>query len=90
MSDQQLQHLVRMVNQIAANQHGDEAQAAEQVATHLKKFWARSMKRQIIDYAETDGSELSPISRLAVARLGALSAPPGNGMPTSSAGRTAS
>jgi len=63
--------LIKMINQISANNrhHGDDAQAAEQVATHLKKFWARSMKRQIIAYADTDGSELSPVSRLAVERL---------------------
>lgn len=67
--------LIKMVNQIGANNlhHGDDAQAAELVATHLKKFWARSMKRQIIDYADTDGSELSPVSRLAVARLQTMS-----------------
>lgn len=71
MSDQQLQHLIRMVNQISANNlhHGDEEQAAEVVATHLRKFWARSMKQQIIEYAEADGLELSPVSRLAVKRL---------------------
>ena len=39
------------------------------VATHIKKFWARSMKQQIINYAESDGLELSPVSRLAVKRL---------------------
>lgn len=69
MSDQQLQHLVRMVNQIAANQHGDKAQAAQSVATHLQKFWARSMKAQIIAYLDDNGSELSPLAREAVVRL---------------------
>lgn len=71
MSDQQLQNLIKMVNQISANNlhHGDEEQAAEVVATHLRKFWARSMKQQIIDYAESDGRELSTLSRLAVKRL---------------------
>ncbi|WP_328187819.1 formate dehydrogenase subunit delta [Marinobacter sp. OP 3.4] len=71
MSDQQLQNLIRMINQISDNNlhHGDEGEAAEVVATHIKKFWARSMKQKIIDYAESDGTELSTVSRLAVKRL---------------------
>lgn len=71
MSDQQLQNLIKMINQISANNlhHGDETATAEIVATHLKKFWARSMKAQIIDYAEHGGAELSPTSKLAVERL---------------------
>ena len=71
MSDQQLQNLIKMINQISMNNlhHGEEHQAAEVVATHIKKFWARSMKQQIINYAESDGLELSPVSRLAVKRL---------------------
>ncbi|MDW5376999.1 formate dehydrogenase subunit delta [Halomonas sp. HP20-15] len=69
MSDQQLQQLVKMVNQIAANQHGEEAQAAQRVATHLQKFWARSMKAQIIAYLDEGGAELTPLAREAVLRL---------------------
>lgn len=71
MSDEQVQHLVRMINQISANHchHGNDEAAAEAVATHLRKFWARSMKQQIIRYAEGDGAGLSAVSRLAVSRL---------------------
>jgi len=80
--------LIKMINQISANNrhHGDDAQAAEQVATHLKKFWARSMKRQIIDYADKDGSELNPVSRLAVARLKTMSSTVRDWEETSDAG----
>lgn len=71
MTDEQLHHLIRMVNQISANNlhHGDEGEAAHVVADHLKKFWARSMKAQIIAYARDDGAELSPVSRLAIRQL---------------------
>ncbi|WP_323127272.1 formate dehydrogenase subunit delta [Marinobacter sp. JSM 1782161] len=67
----ELHHLIQMINQISDNNlhHGNNAQAADKVATHLKKFWARSMKQQIIDYAGSDGSELTDVSKLAVARL---------------------
>ncbi|ARS52147.1 formate dehydrogenase subunit delta [Kushneria konosiri] len=67
--------LIKMVNQISLNNryHDSDEAAAEQIAGHLKKFWARDMKRQIIDYAEQDGSELDPLSRLAVSRLKTMS-----------------
>lgn len=69
MSDQ-LQHLIKMINQISANlDHGDPNKAAEETATHLKKFWARSMKQQIIEYADSDGSDLNAVSKLAVEQL---------------------
>lgn len=69
MSDRQLRQLIHMVNQIAANQHGDQSTAAQRVTTHLQKFWARSMKAQIIDYLDSDGSQLSPVAREAVSDL---------------------
>ncbi|MCM5705511.1 formate dehydrogenase subunit delta [Larsenimonas salina] len=67
--------LVKMINQISINNrhHGEDAAAAEEVAHHLKKFWARRMKQQIIEYAEKDGADLNDVSKLAVARLKALS-----------------
>ncbi|WP_445620689.1 formate dehydrogenase subunit delta [Kushneria sp. Sum13] len=67
--------LIKMVNQISLNNrhHDSDEAAAEQIAGHLKRFWARDMKRQIIDYADHDGSELDPVSRLAVARLKTMS-----------------
>lgn len=72
MSRTQLQGLIEMANQIAANiKPGcpDDESAADKVANHLRKFWARSMKQQIAEYAQQDGSELSAVTRLAVQRL---------------------
>ncbi|MCC5881417.1 MAG: formate dehydrogenase subunit delta [Halomonas sp.] len=68
MSRSQLDTLIHMANQIAINNahYGD---AAERVHTHLKKFWARSMKRQIVEYLHQDGSQLSPLARQAIERL---------------------
>ncbi|MCE8018782.1 formate dehydrogenase subunit delta [Halomonas sp. MCCC 1A11036] len=69
MSRSLLDSLIHMANQIAANNahYGDDA--TERVYTHLKKFWARSMKRQIVEYLQQDGSELSPLARQAIERL---------------------
>ncbi|MDO3721493.1 formate dehydrogenase subunit delta [Marinobacter sp. chi1] len=74
MTDQELAHLIQMINQISDNNiyHGDEARAAEAVATHLRKFWARSMKQRITEYARADGAQLSDVSKLAISRLSEL------------------
>ncbi|UWN49858.1 hypothetical protein ASALC70_02075 [Alcanivorax sp. ALC70] len=70
MSGQHLSQLVKMVNQISANMHGaTDEQAADKVAAHLQKFWARPMKEQILAYADDGGEDLTPISRQAVERL---------------------
>lgn len=71
MSRTQLDTLIHMANQIAANMHisdSDDA-AAEQFANHLRKFWARSMKSEIIKYARTEGDELLPLAKLGVLKL---------------------
>lgn len=75
MSEQQLQNLIRMVNQISANNthHSSDELAVDVIAGHLKKFWARSMKQQIIAYSDAQGAELSPISKRAIERLKVLS-----------------
>lgn len=68
---EQLESLIRMVNQISANNrhHDSDEEAAGAVANHLKKFWARSMKQQIAAYAQQGGEELLPVSKRAVDKL---------------------
>jgi formate dehydrogenase subunit delta len=68
----ELQHLVEMANQIATNLRataGDDAAAAELVANHLRLFWARSMKRQIVEYSQAHGSELNEVAKLALSSI---------------------
>lgn len=70
--DHQLDHLIRMANQIADNypaSGNDEAARAEQVANHLRRFWARSMRDQLAAYAQANGGELNTIARAAVMRI---------------------
>lgn len=71
MSEQQLNSLIKMLEQIVANNlhHGDEAQVAAVVAEHLHNFWARSMKQLIITYADNEPAGLSTIAQQAVAML---------------------
>ncbi len=71
MATGQPQHLIKMINQIAANNlhHGDIEAAASLVANHVRKFWARPMKQQIIAYYHRDGSALCATARRAVELL---------------------
>ena len=68
---QQQHHLIRMLNQIAANHehYQDEQAAARAVATHIGRFWARSMKDKITACSDAEKAQLSPISRRCVALL---------------------
>lgn len=83
MSDQQLNNLIKMLDQIIANNlhHGDENKVTDVAADHLHKFWARSMKQQIIDCANTTPSDLSKLSRMATAKLAAFSDNPAGTRP---------
>ena len=67
MTQNQLDTLIKMANQIAANnEHFSPDDATDYVANHLRRFWARSMKQMIIDYVEQDGSQLSPVAKQAI------------------------
>ncbi|MBA6328295.1 formate dehydrogenase subunit delta [Colwellia sp. MB02u-6] len=71
MSSSQIDNLISMLNQIANNNNykKTDEETAMIVANHVKKFWARSMKANIIKYADSDGSQLSPTIKLALAQL---------------------
>ena len=71
MGNHQLASLVKMVNQIAANNThlGDESEEASVVADHLRKFWSRSMKHQISEYELQGGGELCSVAKKAISTL---------------------
>lgn len=64
-------HLVRMVNQIAANLSGghDEQEAVAGICRHLETFWARPMKRRLVACLEREDNTLAPLARQATRRL---------------------
>lgn len=70
------EQLVTMVNEIAAFFHGaaNASEGAESVAKHLRQYWDPRMRKQIIDYAATQGEGLVPLARAAIDLL-ARSAP---------------
>ena len=71
MTNTELDHLIIMINQIADNiaVNDSSAKVTAKVADHVTRFWARSMKDLIIDYANNDGERLRPIAREAIAVL---------------------
>ena len=61
------QHLVAMANEIAAFFAGeDPANAAANVANHLRRYWDPRMRKQIIAHAEAGGEGLSEVARSGV------------------------
>ena len=71
VADNELMHLIKMINQIADNLDYDsgETEVALKVLEHIDRFWAPSMKLKIVEYAEVDGSGLSSISKLAITSM---------------------
>lgn len=70
MSNAEILHLVKMVNQIGDNlNHGEELDAAQRVADHLTRFWAPAMKDKIIQHRADGGEGLSKLSKMAIDQL---------------------
>jgi len=70
MSHNQLDSLIQMINQIAVNNECYQTdEAAQRVADHVRRFWARSMKQLIITHNQSGGEGMSPIARLALEKL---------------------
>ena len=66
------ERLVSMANDIGAffAADPDKAEAAKNIANHLKRFWDPRMRREIVaHYREQGGAGLDPVVRSAVALL---------------------
>ena len=61
------QHLVDMVNEIAAFFAGEDPNAAApNVANHLRRYWDPRMRKQITEHARSGGSGLSQAAKQGV------------------------
>ncbi len=70
MSLSSIDTLIKMINQIALNNRAyDDAEAVERVATHVKRFWAKKMRADLIDYLKNDGSNLNPVAKEATQKI---------------------
>jgi len=64
----EIDHLVKMANQIAANFSFHEDGVAR-VADHLRRFWAPSMVRQLREHAAAGGAGLDEVLLQVVQQL---------------------
>ena len=67
MSNNQLDQLVKMINQIADN--AGNGQDVGAVALHVTRFWARPMKQQIVEHYHQGGEGLNTVAKQAVQQL---------------------
>jgi formate dehydrogenase subunit delta len=66
-----VERLVSMANDIGAffNAEADKAEAAKNIASHLRRFWDPRMRRQIVAHYREGGAGLDDIVRSAVRLL---------------------
>ena len=63
MSENSIDHLVKMANQIAAGVPATSTEAkVESTASHIEKFWTPLMKKQIREYIAKGGQGLTPVA----------------------------
>jgi formate dehydrogenase subunit delta len=68
-----IHHLVMMANDIEAYfaAYPDREEAVAGITNHIRSFWDPRMRRELVAYAATGGSELKPLVREAVLMLSA-------------------
>jgi formate dehydrogenase subunit delta len=73
-----LEHLVRMANQIEANYRAepDRILAIDSIGSHIKRFWDPRMRKQIVALCESGGEGLGDTVKQAIHKY--LIAPPTN------------
>jgi formate dehydrogenase subunit delta len=66
-----VERLVSMANDIGAffNAEPDKAEAAKNIASHLRRFWDPRMRRQIVAHYREGGAGLDDVVRSAVRLL---------------------
>ena len=71
MSEPSTLHLLEMANQIALNlAHGKEQeQCIDEIANHIQRFWAPSMRVQLISLVAQNNPQLNQLVSKAVSQL---------------------
>ena len=65
-----IDHLVTMANQIGTffASYPDRQEASQEIASHLKRFWAPRMRQQLFAHIDAEGgTDLAPLVREAIA-----------------------
>lgn len=71
MTQEGVERLISMANQIARFFESQPGDAASQTADHLKSFWDPRMRAALSRHLQNGGAGLSPIASAAAARLSA-------------------
>ena len=67
----ELHHLIKMANEIGGffAQMPEREEAVAAIAGHLRNFWEPRMRRELIEYAQRGGAQLTELVRAAVLTL---------------------
>ncbi|NRA69398.1 MAG: formate dehydrogenase subunit delta [Gammaproteobacteria bacterium] len=71
MSQDRLQYVVGMANQIAVNLlHGkQQTQCVNEISHHINRFWAPSMRAQLFEAADNENYQLEALVILALKQI---------------------
>ena len=67
------EHLIKMVNEISAffiGEAGNE-NAPREVAAHIKKYWEKRMRQEIVAHYEKGAAGLNDVARSAISQVAA-------------------
>jgi formate dehydrogenase subunit delta len=66
-----IERLVKMANDIGDffKSEPSRADAIDGIAGHIQRFWEPRMRKQILEYMQSDGSELSELVREALGQV---------------------
>lgn len=71
MSTNELDHLIKMVNQIASNigLGTSEDETIDKVVKHINLFWARPMREKICANMRSSADQLNPVAIKALVKI---------------------
>ncbi len=65
MTDHQVEHLVKMAQQIALNMAAEGDAQIDKTAAHILKFWTPAMREELIEYARAHSDLSAEVQRVA-------------------------
>ncbi len=73
MSTNELDHLIKMANQIALNigLGASEDETVDRVVKHINLFWAPAMREKICDNMQTSAGQLNSVAIKALVQINA-------------------
>ncbi len=63
MTGTQVEHLVKMAQQIALNMAAEGDAQVDKTAAHIRKFWTPAMRQSLVEYMQAPPEEVPPLVR---------------------------